>query len=364
MISCFPSFAIRRIISRDRSASVGDLYDTYSRVNREFGRLVCGNEWGNANVVYVFNGAGLEILEQAKQRGMFTVVEQTDAPVPVEEGLLNEERERWPGWEQGGVSKAAWQPMAEREIAEWKIADLILCGSEYVRRGVLDTFPPPGLTEVVPYGISPDLALHGERHRLGNNPELMVLFVGTICLRKGVPYLLEAAKQLKGIAKIRALGPVRVSESARAMLAEHIELVGVVPRSQVRQYYATSDVLVLPSISEGSANVCYEAIASGIPVITTPNAGSVIRDEKDGFILPIRASDAIVDAIVRLAKDRELLNQLGESAYHWANEFTWERYSQRLVGTLRTAFENRASSKAEWPGIEHAGEPRSLEPKK
>jgi len=81
----------------------------------------------------------------------------------------------------------------------------------------------------------------------------------------------------------RTVGPSNVSPDAMQSLSECMEVVGAVPRTEIVQHYQWADVLVLPSISEWSANACYEALAAGLPVITTGNAGSVVGDEVDGF---------------------------------------------------------------------------------
>lgn len=342
-IECFPSFAVKRITRRESHGSPGELYQAYLSANREFCRLVAGRGLGKADTVYVFNGAGLEILEMARREGLRTIIEQTDAPVPLEEELLGVERERWPEWESGGAPKSAWQPMAERERAEWDLADLVLCGSEYVREGVRQSDKIPGAIEVVPYGFREAVGEFSPERKRHDGP-LRVLFVGTICLRKGIPYLLAAAKQLQGIAKIRAVGPIRVSDEIRSHLARYIELIGGVPRSDMGQEYANADVLVLPSISEGSANVCYEALAARLPVVTTPNAGSVVRDGVEGFIIPIRSADAIVEKLELLAADQPLCDALSQAARRRAMEYTWDRYQDRLVTTIQRAFSGDVST--------------------
>jgi glycosyltransferase involved in cell wall biosynthesis len=84
------------------------------------------------------------------------------------------------------------------------------------------------------------------------------------------------------------------------------------------------------------ALVHLEAMACGVPVITTPNCGSVIRDGVDGFIVPIRDAAAIADKIERLLGDRELRGRMGRSARERAREFTWQRYGERLISALDT----------------------------
>ena len=127
---------------------------------------------------------------------------------------------------------------------------------------------------VVPYGIcAPSPAPRENRV----SRSLRVLIVGAVGLRKGAPYVLAAAKLLKGKAEFRMAGQLDISAYGQESLREHVTLLGAVPRSEIQKQFAWADVFLLPSICEGSATVCYEALAYGLPVITTRNAGSVVR---------------------------------------------------------------------------------------
>ena len=68
----------------------------------------------------------------------------------------------------------------------------------------------------------------------------------------------------------------------------------------MKELYAWANVFVLPSICEGSAMVTYEALSWGLPIITTYNTGSIVRDNIDGFIVPIRDSQAIANKLMHL----------------------------------------------------------------
>jgi glycosyltransferase involved in cell wall biosynthesis len=81
--------------------------------------------------------------------------------------------------------------------------------------------------------------------------------------------------------------------------------------------------------------VTYEALACGLPVVTTPNAGSVVRDGVEGFVAPVRDSAALADRIEQIVADRSLRDRLSRNARARASEFTWERYGERLVGALQ-----------------------------
>jgi glycosyltransferase involved in cell wall biosynthesis len=131
-----------------------------------------------------------------------------------------------------------------------------------------------------------------------------ILFVGTLQLRKGIQYLLEAKRLLRTDSiTIRLVGPSQLSEMALRQLRREVEVVGPVPRSELASHYDWADIFVLPTLSEGAANVCHEAMAAGLPVITTPNAGSIVRDGLDGHIVPIRNAAALCEAIEDLTSN-------------------------------------------------------------
>jgi hypothetical protein len=125
-------YYLRRTLARDP----GIRSDVFLWAGRRFGELVTRDGFGNAGAVYAFNTAAQEIFRAAKQQGLVTVLEQTIAPRALEEELLAEEHRRFPKWELENNHGAATSETIERERVEWSLADLIICGSEFVRRGV------------------------------------------------------------------------------------------------------------------------------------------------------------------------------------------------------------------------------------
>jgi glycosyltransferase involved in cell wall biosynthesis len=130
-------------------------------------------------------------------------------------------------------------------------------------------------------------------------------------------------------------GALHVTPYARELLSSHLSLLGEVPRAEIHRQFAWADVFLLPSICEGSATVCYEALSHGLPVITTENSGSVVRDQVDGFIVPIRDAESIADRVERLADDADLRARMSGNALARASEFTLEKYGERLLEALR-----------------------------
>jgi len=154
-------------------------------------------------------------------------------------------------------------------------------------------------------------------------------------LRKGVPYLLEALRLLGSMRlNCRLVGRLELDARYLVPYTPWAEIVGPIPRSQILQMYDWADVLVLPSTCEGSATATYEALACGLPVITTLNTGSVVRHGREGFIVPIRDPEAIADAFDRLLADPELLVAMSMNALNRSHELDLAAYGRRLVKRL------------------------------
>ncbi|NET53986.1 MAG: glycosyltransferase family 4 protein, partial [Merismopedia sp. SIO2A8] len=141
--------------------------------------------------------------------------------------------------------------------------------------------------------------------------ELRILFAGSVGLRKGIPYLLQALRLLKGKIPFtcKVAGSIDIKLQRVKEYSDVCNFLGRVPRSQMADLYTWADVFVLPSICEGSAMVIYEALNWGLPVITTYNSGSIVRDGIDGFIVPIRDAAAITDNLLKIYNGNYQINQ-------------------------------------------------------
>jgi glycosyltransferase involved in cell wall biosynthesis len=302
----------------------------YLRKDRRFGRLVTERLDSKTNVTYAFKGAALEILKWAETRDVLTVVEQPNVHRSVMHRMLAKEREAYPGWSHSDRQDRYAGEEAHREREEWSRADLIICPSNFVKRGIEQSGGPTERTAVVPYGV--DFAARSSPREAPSRP-LHVLTVGTIGLRKGAPYLMRAARNSE--ATFRAVGTVDLSDHGKKELARHVDLRGQVPRSEVHRHYEWADVFLLPSLCEGSATVVYEALSCALPVICTPNTGSIVRDDQEGFLVPIRDARAIVDRIEQLTRDPVLYEQISLRALRrYEQDGSLKAYGRRLVNAI------------------------------
>jgi glycosyltransferase involved in cell wall biosynthesis len=332
-ITAFNLLGLRYAQRRRRAHSRRDFIRAFLWAGRSFCEKVVKHGLGGATGVYVFNTAGLEVLDAARTGRRKTVLEQTIAPLRVEHALMQAERERFPAWIGPFEAGAEFDDLCDREESEWQLAEKIVCGSRFVRDGIGACGGPKERCIVVPYGVDQRFSLPP---RPDHDGPLRVLTVGGVGLRKGTPYLLAAAAMLRRRATFRLVGALECDSPAVNRLSEVVELVGSVPHAAMLQHFAWADVFLLPSLCEGSATAIYEALGASLPVICTENCGSVVREGVDGFIVPIRDGDAIAEAVLLLANDAELRRQMAENASARALEYDFGSYGRSLLAALDT----------------------------
>jgi glycosyltransferase involved in cell wall biosynthesis len=254
-----------------------------------------------------FNTGSLEPLRLLRARGVFTVLGQID-PGYEEERLVALEREKWPGWEnhRDPIPEEYWERIRE----EWKIADVVMVNSDWSANLLLCQGVPESKLVVVPLAFT---ARETSRCCRTHKGQLTVLWLGSVTLRKGIPYLIEAAKQLRNVRFVVA-GPILITEEKIRSAPANVSFIGEFQRHDTSRIYADADVYVLPTISDGFAITQLEAMAHGLPVITTPHCGRVVTDGYDGFIVPAANSEALAAAIARLDANRQELSEMSRRA--------------------------------------------------
>jgi len=309
--------------------------EVYAIGDAAFGRRVAKVGFGNADTVYGTNGASLEVFSKAKKAGLICILEQTIAPRRIEVELEKEEQARWLGWpRQLWSERANVDTLRIREEAEWALADKIICASPFVANSLRASGISGSILRIVPYGVDVNQFVPSPNSK--HDRELRILFVGQIGLRKGVPYLLEAVRSLnRENIRVRLVGHNDIQAAVLEPFRKWLDWVGPVPRSEILGMYHWANLFVLPTLCEGSATAIYEAMACGLPVITTPNAGSVLTTGEEGYLVPIRDSLAIAGKLEIFLREPSRVTAMGEAARKTAQKYSLEDYGLRLLEVLR-----------------------------
>lgn len=186
----------------------------------------------------------------------------------------------------------------------------ITCESPWAREQVLQLAPDADI-KLIEYGVETSF-LNKERH-LTEKPKC--LFVGTIYPAKGIDFLMEAfmSPKLQHIdLYLAGRGDLRAIYEPKSTL--NIHWLGQLNRPELQRHLSDAWCLVHPTLADTGPTCIKEALCMGLPIVTTTHAGckQYIEDGKNGYIIPIKDSEAIKDAVLKLTESREKAIAMGQ----------------------------------------------------
>jgi glycosyltransferase involved in cell wall biosynthesis len=336
--SLFLELKFRRLAKHDSSS---DRFSGYIKVGRDFASAVRNSlrqrqGLSSDTIFFAYDTGALEAMEWCREQGIKCILNQMD-PNRVEVELVREEEKRWPGW----ATRALQVPEEyfRRREQEWALADRVVVNSEFCRHALMKQGVSSEKLVIMPLAYEEDAeklkaeTLKFKRPKYQNTETpLRVLFLGQVILRKGIQYLIEAARKLKGEnIRFEIVGPIGISRDAIASAPRNMTFHGRASRNQAARWYRQADVFVLPTLSDGFAITQLEAMAHGLPVVTTPCCGEVVSDGVDGFIIPARESDALAKTFLRYLKEPDLLRSQRQAALVKSKQFNMDRLAENIL---------------------------------
>jgi glycosyltransferase involved in cell wall biosynthesis len=196
-------------------------------------------------------------------------------------------------------------------------------------------------TAYIPSGVEPRFFLPPRTDSTG---PLKLLYAGTWLDQRGIFYLRDAldrlTPQLPGLTMTFAgcaCPPEVIKEFFGPKLTSTVVVQPVVPSGRMQELFASHDIFLFPSLMEGLPYVLLEAMASGMPVITTETCGmpDVVEDGFNGLLIPPADAPAIEEGVLRLATSPDLRKRLGQAAQQSMARYTWERSAIMLEKLFR-----------------------------
>jgi glycosyltransferase involved in cell wall biosynthesis len=288
---------------------------------------------GKVDVIHVWPLGALRTMQVAKRLGLPTVLERPNAHTRFAYEVVQQECRRLGLSMPPGHEHDYNAAVLKREEAEYALADRLLCPSDFVARTFLDRGFPAEKLARHQYGFNEKLFYPNPKPRAGNKG-LTVLFAGGCAPRKGLHYALEAWLQSSahetGTFLIAGGFIPGYAERLSAQLAHpSVQVLG--HRSDLPDLMRRSDVLVLPSIEEGSALVTSEARGCGCVLLVSEAAGAICRHEENALVHSVGDVATLTHHLNRLHQQPRLLAQLQAASLQTAGEITWAAAGRKLA---------------------------------
>lgn len=284
------------------------------------------------------------IVRRLKRAGVTVIVDVPIAPNAYAKSVV----------EAHGEKNLSYDPVVQLlENETFALADLAIAPSEFVADEIRKIQPDLPI-EVVSFGVN----LPAKMRTHGKKPgaPLKFAFAGAVNPRKGIPDLLEVWQDLRfQTAELHLLG--RIFPVVLPLIRNNWNAAGIKTPGYVNtfEYLLECDVFVFPSWMEGSAKAVYEAMAVGLPVVVTRQAGSIVRDGVDGFVIEAGDTDALKDRMTWFLDHPEDLARMGANARDRVAVHPWAKYARNVAEIYQKI--DSASNKTE--GTTRAGAKQS-----
>jgi glycosyltransferase involved in cell wall biosynthesis len=313
-------------------------------VYRDLDHTVAGRLRSDAqrpgSCVYAYEDGALECFAAAQQLGMQRAYELPIAYWETSRRLLEEEALRRPEWAPTLVGPEDSLAKLERKTRELELANVIVVPGGFVQRSLPGWLKADQRVVVAEFG-SPETAdlanPQPERSARGGLHPLRVLFAGSMSQRKGLADVFAAMRLLYS----REVELVVMGSTVVPMAFYQSQSAGFTyepprPHAAVLELMCSCDVLVLPSIVEGRALVQQEALACGLPLIVSANAGGedLVDEGRTGFLVPVRSPEDIAQSIDWFASHRGELEAMRPLCRAKAAEYTWQGYATKILRAL------------------------------
>jgi glycosyltransferase involved in cell wall biosynthesis len=283
------------------------------------------------NVFHVRSGAGQGgAIKKAKKLGMKVIVDHSIAH-PAE------------------VSRQLQKVISENditikpELAFWQLvlkdceeADGLLVNSDYVKQSFVSEGWDPSNIHVIPLGVREDFL--GLKKNYESRGPFKLLFTGNFGVRKGSGLIIKMAEELQNQGvdfELHVVGNVEDRNQIPCwfLKSPYVTLHGHVLQDELKRFLIESDAYIFPTYAEGAAQSVKEAMAAGLPVITTFNSGAPIEHNVNGLIVPVHDELGLVRAVKTLINNVSLRKEIGVAATHTIEtEHMWTVYAKKLKG--------------------------------
>ncbi len=297
-----------------------------------FDRHVARQFAGRSAWLYGMEHSSMASFQRQRAMGGNNVMRMVNADGRYLARILKEEAHRFPHWVNNYYRQLLndQQDTLDRKQQEYELTDLFIANASFVKETLVENGLAADKIYSIPTGCPATSVMIKDPDTRGR--PLRFVFVGSLSLRKGVPYLLEAWKSAAAgtDAVLTLAGSNEMGLTSSELARYDVDYRGVLDSTSLVNLLDESDVFVLPTLAEGLAHSALEALSRGLPIISTRESGlgSFLKQGHNGWLIPARDVSALTRAFEEAMNQPEKLSTMGKASHQIASEWTVDHSNQ------------------------------------
>jgi len=308
-------------------------------IRKIFDRKIANNISKENDFYVAWGGYADDSMKKAKKLGVTIVVERGSTHPLYAHSILENEFKK-----NNLAYGLAYKNLLDFDLNTIEQADYVFVPSSFVKRTFVKYGVPEHKILVNHYGV--DLLEFKQIEKEDNI--FRVIFCGNLSIQKGSHYLLQSIFELNlKYFEFWHIGGIsnEMKPFIKKYKSDKIIYKGVYPQNELYKLYSQGNVFCIPSLQEGMAMVQLQAMACGLPLISSTNTGGddlITKDGEEGFVIPIRSANAIKCKIQYLYDNQDICKEMGQKAKKRVSDgFTWDDYGDRYVENLEMIMKRR-----------------------
>lgn len=238
------------------------------------------------------------------------------------------------------ISSKGYLNVVKNALEETKWTDYYISASEFTNKSLTKFNIDSSRIFLCRYGINKifNEVVFDYETKLKNDSKIKCVYTGNINQKKGMLVLEKVIKEVgTKYFSFYFLGRYDSNSNFYKKYKDECNFIGFVQQEELINKYKEMDLMIFPSLADGFGNSVLEAMACGIPVIVSSNAGisDIIIDGYNGYVINPNKYEEIVDKLILLEKDRELIKKLSIKARETALACKWKTYNENINKMLK-----------------------------
>lgn len=290
----------------------------------------------SVKLVHAYEHAALETFKKAGDLGIVKILEQTSQHYQFYTQILNDQVEKYPELKSDyneQVSGELFDKRNQRKALELQLADFIICNSSFTRDTLTQANIDFKKIILVPLAYPKPIQYLPKQNTL---EKVNFLYAGSLSLRKGTHILINVWRNRFAStpnASLILVGKNLLPDSFINNLPDNVKILDFVDQNTLTTLYDNADVFVFPTLADGFGMVITEAMARGLPVLTTRNSAGpdLIEDGYDGLLINAGNADELADKMQWCLHNTKALESMRERAIKKAEKWQWADYRKELI---------------------------------